>query len=92
MARKTEAHIELEKIYGERNPEGHWFDEKTIKFFKSRIHEMKTEGKDIYFISSEQPPVGSRVFSVRHMDKDGRVHTCLKEVDYKACKNWLKDL
>tara|TARA_Y100000310_G_C20648450_1_gene797994 strand:+ start:661 stop:1047 length:387 start_codon:yes stop_codon:yes gene_type:complete len=68
--------MSLEIEYKNRtNGTGHWFDKETMRFFKSKIGLVRSKGDDYYFVSSEQPPHGPRMFSVRHMDKDGDIKT-----------------
>lgn len=54
---------------------GHWFDPETMRFFKSRVGIIRSKGDDYYFVSSEKPPHGPRMFSVRHMDIGGDINT-----------------
>lgn len=51
----------------------HFFDRATMKFFGSRVESGLLRGG--FFITSEQPPHGGRVFSIRVALKDGRVET-----------------
>ncbi len=65
--------IEIE--YRNRNRSGHWFDESTLRFFKSRIGALKIVGEIWLFISSEKSPNGPRGYSVRRMDEKGEIST-----------------
>jgi hypothetical protein len=68
--------MSLEIEYKNRNNGGgHWFDKETMRFFKSRVGIIRSKGDDYYFVSSEQPPHGKRMFSVRHMDIGGDIKT-----------------
>lgn len=53
-----------------RHHRGHWFDKETMRFFKSRVYSDIYPGKDgkVYFVSSEQGPVGNRGYSIRRYD------------------------
>ena len=53
----------------------HWFSPSTIRWFNSRIGRTLYGGR--YFISSEQPPRGERMWSVREAMPDGTIETCL---------------
>jgi len=58
------------------NGSGHWFDPDTMRFFKSRIGETRRMPDGTwYFVSSEKPPHGPRMFSVRKMELDGDINT-----------------
>ncbi len=48
----------------------HWFDPDTLRFFKSRVSREAYQGADgrWYFVSSEQAPQASRLYSVRAVD------------------------
>lgn len=56
---------------------GHWFDEDTLRFFKSRISEsLIYADKLILFVSSEQGPNGIRRYSIRQYNtKTGNIDT-----------------
>lgn len=51
----------------------HWFSRDTMRFFKTRIE--STLYKNGTFITSEQPPHGPRVYSVRRAMADGSIDT-----------------
>ena len=53
--------------------DGHWFDRKTMRFFKTRIE--STVYKNGTFVTSEQSPHGPRKFSGRRACADGRMDT-----------------
>jgi len=61
-----------------------------MKFFNSKIHNAREVGEDIYFVSSEQPPHSARLFSLRRMDKNGVIHTPLKDTAYVLCINAMR--
>lgn len=60
------------KALNERNG-GCWFGRGEMRFFGTRIESGILCGR--YFITSEQPPHGSRKFSVRTFDDEGSVET-----------------
>ena len=47
---------------------GYWFSEGAMRFFRSRIETDLINGR--YFVSSEELPDGSRMFSVRTFDDE----------------------
>jgi hypothetical protein len=56
---------------------GHFFDPDTMRFFRSRIGAVrhKKNSNIIFFVTSEKPPHGDRMFSVRRMEEDGDINT-----------------
>lgn len=53
--------IDLYKTYA---PDGHWFDEDTMRWFDSRIEYVGEYG---YFVSSESGPDNIRKYTVRQV-------------------------
>ena len=50
----------------ERKTKGHWWDKDTMRFFGTRVHSAVYEGPGgTFFVTSEQPPHGPRLCSVR---------------------------
>ena len=70
---------QLEIEYQNRNPEGHFFDPQTMRFFQSRIQHSTTEthDRDIYFITSERCGYGDnpRLYTPRRLKADGNIDT-----------------
>lgn len=62
---------ELEEL--NRQNGGYWFSRDSMRFFGTRIESGVIRGR--YFITSEQPPHGSRKYSVRSFDAQGSVDT-----------------
>lgn len=55
---------------------GHWFTPKTMRFFKSRIHDVYTvlgSDGDWVFLTSECAPNSPRRYTMRVMDKTGDI-------------------
>lgn len=52
---------------------GCWFEPSSMRFFGTRIESEIIRGK--FFITSEQPPYGSRKYSLRSFDEEGDVNT-----------------
>lgn len=51
----------------------HFFDRNTMHFFGTKIESTLYAGR--YFITSEQPPHGPRLFTIREAQPDGQVKT-----------------
>ena len=51
----------------------HFFDRDTLRFFGSKIECKLYAGR--YFVTSEQPPHGPRVWRVREAQPDGTIDT-----------------
>lgn len=65
--------------YADKQPEGHWFDRRTMKFFGCRLPRtcyMAADGS-LLFVTSEasDPWMQPRRYSVRRMDVDGEMDT-----------------
>lgn len=63
--------------YKAANPSGHWFDEDTMRFFKTKLGDGGFEADDgaVYFPTSEENWSGERRWSVRRLRPDGRIDT-----------------
>ena len=67
-----------EEEYRIRNPDGHWFDSDTLRFFRSRIdqHAYGPGLKKLYFVSSEKNTGfcdHPRLYTVRVIDEKGDI-------------------
>ncbi len=73
---RTNTGTNVERVYRERQPDGHWFDRDTLRFFRSRIGQQHAlaDGRWL-FITSEQGPTNVRNYSVRVMAVDGDIDT-----------------
>lgn len=65
------------KEYHKLNPQGHWFDDSTMRFFQCRLPERGyVKGDDYYFISSERYGYDPRRYTVRKLDRNnGNIET-----------------
>jgi len=61
---------------------GCWFEPSTMRFFGTRIESGILRGK--FFITSEQPPHGSRGFCVRTFDEEGGIDTVGEVCQYRS--------
>ena len=58
------------KDYYTLNPEGHWFDTDTMRFFKCRLPDYGyCKDDDYLFLSSECGPTDIRLYTVRKMNR-----------------------
>jgi hypothetical protein len=55
--------------YGVGKPPGHWFDDGTMRFFRTRLGACRYVDRTVLlFVTSEQPPHGPRAYCVRKLD------------------------
>ena len=66
---------ELEAAYSKAQPGGYWFSPDTMRFFKSRIHDVYQvpNAGGWAFITSEKGPTGVRAYTVRTMNDAGKI-------------------
>lgn len=64
---------------------GCWFDRGSMRFFGTRIHGGIYKGR--YFITSEQPPHGPRMYSVREAKPDGDIDTVGEFCGYRSLES-----
>jgi hypothetical protein len=93
---------DIKMIYGNRKPEGHFFDKDTMRFFDSRLSGKGYKiipTKNVYFITSEQyhDSQGSRPrkYSIRVIEKEGNVKTIGEFQQYdsmESAKNALNKI
>jgi hypothetical protein len=79
---------DIKSAYRARNPDGHWFDKDTMDFFRSQLPQngfMCSDGT-IFFGSSEKPPTGPRMHSVRRMDPAGEIDTVGEFMGYRTAR------
>lgn len=74
---KTIAMHEIERLYHERDPKGHWFDEASLRFFRSRLpaRGLQADNGVVVFVTSEIDVDSHRRYNVRRMDLKGHVDT-----------------
>lgn len=54
----------------------HWFDDDTMKFFGTKLPQYGYHGPGgTYFVTSEKPPHGTRMYSVRQLVGPGDLDT-----------------
>ncbi len=71
--------VRLEYRDRNRGQAAHWFDVDTMRFFGTHLSGVELwcgPGRlDCIFTTSEKPPHGPRMYSIRHLDRDGEIHT-----------------
>lgn len=62
--------------YAEGQPDGHWFDADTLRFFKCRLPAYAYDSDaGRFFVTSEEDPSGDRRYTVREQLHDGKIET-----------------
>jgi hypothetical protein len=73
---KTIRFTEVRDFYKRNQPDGHWFDAGSIRFFKTKLPEIAYEtNAGILFITSEVDPSGVKAYSVRRQLPSGEINT-----------------
>ena len=71
----------IDQVRAENAARGHhFFDRDTLRFFRSRIGTTVYAGR--LFVTSEQPPDGGRLYTLRACADDGTVSTLGSECGY----------
>lgn len=62
--------------YANHKPGGHWFDEESMRFFKTKLPDVAYEtNSGILFITRETDPDGVKAYSVRRQLVSGDIKT-----------------
>lgn len=69
---------------------GHWFDDDTIQFFKTKFESDLIGGR--YFITSERGPHFPRAYSIRMADEDAVIQTIGDFMEHKTLKDAMTAL
>ena len=74
---KTIPFSEVREFYHRNQPDGHWFDAGSIRFFKTKLPEVAYElsSGGIYFVTRETSPSGESNYSVRRQLPDAKIQT-----------------
>jgi len=74
---KTIAMPEIERLYHERDPKGHWFDEASVRFFRTHLPARGLQAANgvVVFVTSEIDVDNHRRYNVRRMDARGHIDT-----------------
>jgi hypothetical protein len=63
---KTIRFTEVRTAYAQHNPDGHWFDRDSMKFFSTKLPEVAYQtNAGTLFVTSEVNPSGVKAYSVR---------------------------
>jgi len=82
---KTIQMSEVKEFYARSNPNGHWFDRDTVRFFKTKLPRVAYEGNaGVLFVTSETDPSGETAYSVRRQLPNGDIETVGKFHSYKT--------
>lgn len=84
----------VREMYNQMNPEGHWFDKATMRFFKTVLPKTAVEtDQGLYFITRETGPSEIPMYSIRMLDTDtGHIETVYEFNSYKTRKAAMSDL
>lgn len=68
---------EIERMYRERDPKGHWFDAASVAFFRTRLPALGLQADNgvVVFVTSEIDVDHHRRYNVRRMDAKGHIDT-----------------
>jgi hypothetical protein len=73
---KTIRFTEVRDFYKRNQPDGHWFDADSMRFFKTKLPEVAYETTaGILFVTSEVNPSGVKAYTVRRQAPDGQIKT-----------------
>ena len=76
QASKHRVYLSIQEIRKANAARGHFFFEPaTMRFFSSRVQDAAGVIGGRYFITSERPPNGDRMFTVRVANDDGSIDT-----------------
>jgi hypothetical protein len=82
---KTIRFTEVREFYARNQPDGHWFDADSMRFFKTKLPEIAYESDaGIHFITSEVNPSGVKAYTVRRQLPDGQINTVGEFHSYKT--------
>ena len=77
--------------YDRNQPDGHWFDAGSMKFFKTKLPDVAYEtAAGILFITSEVNPSGVKAYSIRRQHVDGSIKTVGEFHSYRTSASALK--
>lgn len=80
---------DVEAEYYKRNPDGHFFDRDTKRFFRSRTGAIVAQSEQcVYFLTSEKGPhnYSPRRYTARVMDTDGNIESVGKFNEHTRTK------
>ena len=82
---KTIRFTEVRDFYKRNQPDGHWFDADSMRFFGTKLPEIAYESEaGVHFITRETDPSGVSAYSVRRQLPNGDIETVGKFHSYKT--------
>lgn len=73
---KTIRFTEVRDFYKRNQPDGHWFDADSMRFFKTKLPEVAYEtNAGVLFVTSEVNPSGVKAYTVRRQTVEGDIDT-----------------
>lgn len=82
---KTIRFTEVRDFYKRNQPDGHWFDADSMRFFKTKLPEVAYEtAAGILFVTSEVNPSGVKAYTVRRQTVKGDIKTVGEFHSYKT--------
>jgi hypothetical protein len=67
---------DVREFYARKQPDGHWFDKGSMRFFNTKLPRNAYEGDaGILFVTSEVDPSGHKAYSIRRQLPDGDIAT-----------------
>ena len=71
------AATDIAATYRELQPDGYWFDQDTMRFFKTQMPQYgyRDPRGVIWFVTAETGPDRKKRYSVRRMDPQGNIET-----------------
>ncbi len=85
MAISTIPFAHVREFYERNQPDGHWFDAATMRFFKTKLPQIAYESEaGIHFVTRETDPGGVSTYSVRRQLPNGEIKTVGEFHSYKT--------
>jgi hypothetical protein len=67
---------EVRDFYQRNQPDGHWFDRDSMRFFKTKLPSVAYETTaGVLFVTSEVDPSGVKAYTVRRQKVNGGITT-----------------
>lgn len=87
---KTMTMLEVQRAHRDKR-DINWFDPETMRFFNTKLESVgfvDDARNRVWFVTSEKPPSGKRMYSIRYMDLDtGFINT---EGEFCSISNYAK--
>lgn len=67
---------EVKEFYARNNPDGHWFDKDSMRFFKTKLPRNAYQGNGgVTFITQETNPSDETRYTIRRQKHNGAIET-----------------